>query len=407
MTVASESSPSYHGWKVVAAGALGAMVSFGSLFVYTFSVFLKPLTAEFGWSREEASRGFAVAALSVAVASPLLGRALDRMAPRKILLPAFVIFGCGVAALSLLQGSLAQFYLTLLVIGLFANATTQMGYSGAVSSWFTKRRGVALALVTGGVGVGSMLHPLLSQWMISNYGWRAAYLLLGGMILVCGIPLTALWVRRRPAVVASKSLPEKPGASVREALASREFWFLVLTLFLSSMAANGSLTHMAAHLTDRGLTPGSAALVTGLLGAANLIGRFLTGWLLDRYSGPRLSFVLLILMAMGMMFAREAASLPVAILSAILIGIGLGGEADVTPYLLSRYFGLLNFSLLYGLTWTFYALAGAAGPVVFGRVFDQTGSYALVLMAGAGLTVVSAIFMLLLREPKPLVDSSY
>lgn len=401
-----ESSPSYHGWKVVAAGALGATVSFGALFVYTFSVFLKPLTAEFGWTREQASRGFAVAAMSVALSSPFLGRALDRVAaPRAILLPAFAIFGAGIAALSLLQGSLAQFYLTLMIIGLVANATTQMGYSGVVSSWFRERRGIALAAVTAGVGVGSIVHPVLSQWMIANYGWRDAYLLLGALILLCGIPLTALWVRRSDTKMTAGQFTA--GATVRDALSSKEFWFLALTLFLSSMAANGSLTHMAAHLSDRGLTVGDAALVTGLLGAANLCGRFLTGWLLDRYSGPRISFVLLMLMAMGMTLARDASTFAAAAIAAICIGVGLGGEADVTPYLLSRYFGLRNFSLLYGLTWTFYALAGAAGPVAFGRVFDQTGSYGQVLTAGAILTAISSIFMLLLREPKPLVDSGY
>lgn len=405
MAADGESSASYHGWKVVAAGALGAMVSFGSLFVYTFSVFLKPLTTEFGWTREEVSRGFAVAAMSIAISSPLLGRALDRVSPRLILLPAFAIFGAGIAALSLLQGSLTQFYLTLLVIGLVGNATTQMGYSGAVSSWFRGHRGIALATVTAGVGVGSMVHPMLSQWMIANYGWREAYLLLGGLIVACGIPLTALWVRRAETKMTAGQ--SQTGATVREALSSREFWFLALTLFLSSMAANGSLTHMAAHLSDRGLTAGDAALVTGLLGAANLAGRFLTGWLLDRYSGPRISAGLLILMAMGMSIARDASTFPVAAIAAILIGVGLGGEADVTPYLLSRYFGLRNFSLLYGLTWTFYAFAGAAGPVAFGRVFDQTGSYAIVLVAAAILTALSAIFMILLREPKPLVDSGY
>ncbi|MBS1833953.1 MAG: MFS transporter, partial [Acidobacteria bacterium] len=253
-----ESSPSYHGWKVVAAGALGATVSFGALFVYTFSVFLKPLTAEFGWTREQASRGFAVAAMSVALSSPFLGRALDRVAaPRAILLPAFAIFGAGIAALSLLQGSLAQFYLTLMIIGLVANATTQMGYSGVVSSWFRERRGIALAAVTAGVGVGSIVHPVLSQWMIANYGWRDAYLLLGALILLCGIPLTALWVRRSDMKMTAGQ--SALGATVPDALSSKEFWFLALTLFLSSMAANGSLTHMAAHLSDRGLTVGDAA----------------------------------------------------------------------------------------------------------------------------------------------------
>jgi MFS family permease len=93
-----------------------------------------------------------------------------------------------------------------------------------------------------------------------------------------------------------------------------------------------------------------------------------------------------------------AQSLPVAILAAVLIGLGLGGEADITPYLLSRYFPLSSFSALYGITWTFYAIGGATGPVIFGRVFDEAGSYAVVLQYGAVLTVAAALLMLPMRQ---------
>src|SRR5690349_17365016 len=98
-----ESSPGYYGWRVVVAACLGVMVGFGSLFVYTFGVFLKPLNTEFGWSREAVSRGFGLAALTVAVCSPLLGRWLDVYGPRRVILPCLTLFGCGIASLSLLR----------------------------------------------------------------------------------------------------------------------------------------------------------------------------------------------------------------------------------------------------------------------------------------------------------------
>lgn len=395
-----EDSLQYPGWRVVLAAHLGTMVSFGSLLVFTFGIFLKPLAADFGWSREEISRAFAIAAMTVAVVSPFLGYALDRFGPRPIVLPCIGIFAIGLLLLSRLTNHLWHLYGIFLLIGIAGNGTTQMGYGGAVASWFTSRRGLALACVMAGVGIGSIVHPILAERCIAAFGWRAAYLTLGILVVVIGIPPAALWLRRRRSVEPNNTIQNKP--RTRSALGRREFWVLVIVLFLSSLAANGTLTHLAAHLSDHGMSAANAALATGILGGANLIGRLLTGWLLDRVFGPTLSLGLLVAMAAGFLLLTVTTSMPAAIAAAILIGVGLGGEADVTPYLLSRYFALPSFSTLYGLTWTFYAVAGGAGPVVFGRVFDASGSYDSVLRVAAGLTGIAALLMLAMRRyPDP------
>jgi predicted MFS family arabinose efflux permease len=373
------------------AAHFGVMFSFGSLLVFTFSVFLKPLTEEFGWSREQVSVAFGIAAMTVALASPMLGRLLDRLSPRPIVLICFLVFGCAFASLSLLTPHLWHLYATFVVIGIVGNGTTQMGFSGAVSSWFTRRRGMALAVVMAGTGIGSMVLPPLAQALISNVGWRGAYLVLGGMVLLAGLPLTALFLRRRVQEVAVRTASS---SSVADALRTRIFWILVGTLFLSSIAANGAITHLAALLTDRGIKPAQAALVASALGGASFAGRLITGALLDRFFGPWGAFLLLTVMAGGILLLARADTLAAGMTAAILIGFGLGGEADVTPYLLSRYFGLGSFSTLYGLTWTFYAVAGGIGPVVLGRMFDLTASYTNILTLLSIPTLFSAILML-------------
>jgi predicted MFS family arabinose efflux permease len=369
-------------------------MSFGSLLVFTFSVFLKPLTAEFGWSREQVSGAFGIAAMAVAVGSPMLGRLLDRGAPQRIVLFCFAVFGIAFASLSLLTPRLWHLYAVFLVLGIVGNGTTQMGYSGAVSSWFSRRRGMALALVMAGSGVGSMLLPPLAQALITTAGWRGAYLVLGGVVLLAGLPLTALYLRRRPGDPDAATGYAAPSKSVAQALRTRSFWILVATLFLSSIAANGALTHLVALLNDRGIAPGQAALVASALGGASFTGRLLTGALLDRFFGPRVAFLLLTVMAGGIFLLARADTFSAGLAAAILIGFGLGGEADVTPYLLSRYFGLGSFSTLYGLTWTFYAVAGGIGPVLVGRMFDLTASYANILTLLSIPTLFSAILML-------------
>jgi cyanate permease len=153
-------------------------------------------------------------------------------------------------------------------------------------------------------------------------------------------------------------------------------------------------------LTDRGISAGNAALAVSAMGAAILAGRLSTGWLLDRFFAPRVGACLFALSALGTFLLAGARTLPVGIEGAALIGFGMGGEGDITPYLLSRYFGLKSFSTLYGFTWTAYAIAGAVGPIVMGRAFDATGSYSALLMQLAAVTLVAAALLLLLPRYK-------
>jgi MFS family permease len=181
----------------------------------------------------------------------------------------------------------------------------------------------------------------------------------------------------------------------------------VVVLFLSSIAQNGAIAHLAALLTDRGVAPERAAIALSAMGGASLVGRLVAGWMLDRFFAARVAFGLLSIAGLGVFLLASADSLALGVLAAALIGFGMGGEADVTPYVLSRYFGLRAFSTLYGLTWTAYAFAGAIGPILMGKAFDATGSYERLLLLLALTTLASAVLMLL-TPPYPDVraDSS-
>jgi MFS family permease len=395
----SESDPGYHGWRVVLAASLGVMGAFGSLFVYTFSVFVKPLSAEFGWSREAISAGFAVAAVTLGAVSPLLGRWIDRVGPRQIILICVAVFSCGIASLSLLRGQVWQLYATCFVLGLVGNGAAHLSYSRAISGWFQRRLGLALAMVMVGAGLGAMILPVFAQAVISGFGWRAAYAALGGLALLLGLPLSWRYVREevkqtRPAASVEAVRPTK---SWQEGMRSGAFWIIVATLFVGSIAMNGAITHMVALLTDRRITAGDAALCASLLGGASVLGRVAAGWLLDRFFGARVAFAFTLLSAGGLFLLARASSFWEGALAAGFIGIGVGGEAAITPYLLSRYFGLRAFATLYGVTWTFYAVAGATGPILLGRSFDLTGSYSSLLRILAVLMVVAGGLYLLLR----------
>jgi MFS family permease len=182
----------------------------------------------------------------------------------------------------------------------------------------------------------------------------------------------------------------------QQGLGSFVFWIIVAVLCVSSISMNGAITHLSALLTDRGITPGDAALCASVLGGSSVLGRIGVGWLLDRFFGARVAFAVSLITAGGIFLLARASSFPAGCLAAALIGVGAGGEAAITPYLLTRYFGLRAFSTLYGLTWTFYAFAAGIGPVILGRAFDATGSYAALLVALATALASAALMNLLL-----------
>jgi MFS family permease len=170
-------------------------------------------------------------------------------------------------------------------------------------------------------------------------------------------------------------------------------------LFCSSIAQNAAIVHLPALLTDRGAAAYLGALAVSAMSGASLAGRLLTGWLVDRFFGAHVSFVLL---ALGTFLLAGAHSFSMGIAAAVLIGFGRGGESDVTPYLLSRYFGLRSLSTLYGFTWIATGLAGAAGPILMGRAFDATGSYEGLLIRLAIATLAVAFLMLAVPRSESL-----
>ena len=394
----SEFDLGYYGWRVVLAACLGVMAGFGSLFVYTFSVFVKPLAAEFGWSREAISSGFAIAAVTLGFSSPLLGRWIDRFGPRRIILSCMTIYVCAIASLSWLRFGLWQFYVTCVVLGIVGNGAAHLAYSRSISTWFHGRLGTALALVMVGAGLGAMILPVVAQSIISRSGWRAAYASLGGLALLLGLPLSWRYIRERGAMGNKSAAVTHAGMTWQQGVRSFAFWIITAILFVSSISMNGAITHLSALLTDRGLTTGDAALCASILGGSSLLGRIVVGWLMDRFFGPRVALVINLITGLGIFLLARATSFSAGCVATALIGVGAGGEAAITPYLLTRYFGLRAFSTLYGLTWTFYAAAGAIGPVILGRAFDASGSYAsLLTLLAAALGLAAATNLLLPR----------
>jgi predicted MFS family arabinose efflux permease len=394
----NENSIHYPGWGVLAAAFTGVMVSFAPIVPYTFSLFLDPLHASFGWNREAMGGAFALAAITVALVSPGIGALLDRFPPRRIILPAILLFALALVSLSRLTAHIGQFYLTFFALGLVANGTAQFAYTRTVLTWFSKRRGFALALLLSGSGVGSMLVPPLTQWMIQHHGWRSAFLLLGGVALL-GFPLTAMLVRNRPEPAIARVDNRVAGITVAAALRSAAFWILALITIFSAFNENGLVTNLAAILTQHGIAASSAALALSVRGGAGIVGRLCVGFAIDRVSPQRIQTFVLALASAGSLTLAFAGSGSMAFLGAAVLGVGLGSEADVCPYLLAHYFGRRHFSVLYGLTWTAYAIGGATGPLWIGHLYDRSGFYQPRFIVYLAAVAFGAVILSLFLRP--------
>lgn len=395
-----EESLRYPGWRVVGICQIGVLTGIATIFFTIFTLFIKPWQHEFGWSREQISQAFSLAAISVAICSPIMGRFLDRFEPRKLIAGLMVAFGLGFGSLGWLTPDLGRLYATTIFIGIAGTGTYQLGYARIVASWFERRLGLALSIVVAGSGLGSLLFPPLVQHSIMVYGWRHTYLILAILPIFIGAPLTFLFAPSLHAKSAHTSVDTQhdavSGLSWRRGLATRSFWLIALGVCCMSLAENGALVHLAPLLTDRGVTLPDAALIVSIIGGSSVAGRLLLGWILDYCEGSYIAACSLLLAGFGIFLLGRGHSFHSAIVAAVIAGLGMGCEFDLMPYMLKRYFGMRSFSTLYGLIYTVYAAAGAIAPLVLGHIYDITGSYTRILSLFSGLTAAAGICMLAL-----------
>src|SRR5271169_3386883 len=184
---------------------------------------------------------------------------------------------------------------------------------------------MALAFVMAGAGLGAMILPVVAQSIISRSGWRAAYASLGSLAFLLGLPLSWRYIREREGIGHGAGLAAHSGMTWQQGLRSFAFWIITAILFVSSISMNGAITHLSALLTDRGLTAGNAALCASIMGGSSLLGRIVVGWLLDRFFGPRVAFVINLVTALGIFLLARASTVPSGCIAAALIGVGAGG----------------------------------------------------------------------------------
>lgn len=391
---------------VLLGAGLGMGGGFAALYFSTLSLFLKPLAQQFGWGRGQTSAATALAMAGMAVGAVLVGRLIDRLGAAYVIACSAIGMAVLTGLMSILTGNAAFASVLCFCIGLVGAGTTPIGYLSVLPRWFDRRLGLALGAAMVGLGLGTVVFPMVAHQAIASFGWRVAYVLLAGVSLTVSVAawLMIFYADRRAVGYThpvAQSLAAE-GFTLREAMATPRYWLLVAVLFAASAAGLGMAIHGAALLTDRGVSAQAAAQIAALSGLGVMLGRLFAGSLMDSWSAPPVGAGSFLLGALGVVLYGHGPvdSIPVLSVAGVLAGFAIGAEGDLMPYAVRRYFGPKAFGAIFGTLFGVYALGGLLGPVMFGMAFDRTGSYQGVLMVAAAACVFSAIGCLFLGRER-------
>jgi OFA family oxalate/formate antiporter-like MFS transporter len=403
--------PFYYGWIILACVCCAGLSRQGGA-VATLSVFVSPMTAEFHWSRTAISGAVSLGGILAAVASPFLGRLLDREGARVVLWVAVLTTGLANMALSLTV-SLPMFYLLFCVARMNFAGPFDLGIYGAVNSWFIARRSFASAIASVGQMTGLVVLPMIGSLAMLTGGWRAGWLTIGVTVLVVGfIPAFLLMVRAPEDVglVPDGTRPVSSGASghvVRpepvftraQAVRTRSFWLLSLFTLLAYPVQAGVSLHQAPFLIERGLSPPVAASIVSYFSLMSGIASFGFGVLPKRLTARWKLALTGLLLCCGTSLYQSVHGAAGGYLAATFFGAGVGGLLVMLPIAWADYFGRGNYGSIRGLALTGQVLAQAAGPLLSGVLRDATGGYETSLACFAVLSGLSMLAALLATPP--------
>jgi MFS family permease len=386
-------------WLLIVAVWLTLGIAFGLMF--SFSVFLVPLLEEFRWSRGLAAGAFSLSSVVQGVLSPVVGTFVDRVGARRVILTGAVV----ISVSCLLASRITDVWHLYVVTGVFtAVGVCAVGFvpSGAlVAQWFAHRKASMMGIVFSGMGVGVLTVGPLAQWLISAYGWRHAYTVLGVGALVLLVPLVWVGVHDR-APAARRQAPvesaEHGGIEVRAALATPAFWALFFAYVCTPLAVFTVVTHQVAFAVDQGFPPLFVAWIFGLAGLMSIFGRVVFGVGADyigRAWSATISYGCTAAGTLGLL-SIETSQHPAGLyVYAVLFGLGFGARGPIITAIAADLFPGRRFGAIYGYMSLGNGLGGAIGPWFAGAVFDVTGSYRIAFLIATLFCVAgSACFWL-------------
>ncbi len=408
--------PFFYGWIILACLCCCGFARQGPA-VATLSIFVEPMTLDFGWSRAALAGAVSLGGILAALAAPLIGPVLDRRGARMMLCAAVLLTGISTMLLSLTQ-SILGFYLFFCIARLNFAGPFDIGIYGAVNSWFFARRAIVNAIVGLAQMLGLVLMPLIAHFAISAEGWRGGWLAVGSAVLLVGLPPAWLFLVRRPEDLGllpdggppapdatgradARVVRPEPAFSRREALRTPAFWLLSLYTVAVYPVQAGISLHQAPLMIESGLPPTVAATIVSTFSLTAALAGLGFG-LVARRIGVRTALAVsgAALGSSALLMLAIASALQ-GYLAAACFGVGIGGILTLLPLAWADYFGRASFGAIRGVALSMQVTAQACGPLISGLLRDASGSYALSLTVFATLSFLSALIALMVRPPRP------
>lgn len=384
----------YAGWKAALASLLGLGLGPSVILVFCFGTFVPALEKEFKWGIGAISFGATLITMMIIVTSVLAGFLCDRIGSRKMILWSIPLFAAGLAALSMVSLNISSFYIGLVLVSLVAAGVWPVTYNKITATWFDRQLGLSLGIVNAGIGLGAAAMPVITSQIITNYGWRTAYVVLG-CIALAAWPIAFFFIKEKviPARndVGAGPAPELQGMTFAQIRRTREFWLAAGGFFVLGAASSSIVVHQVRILLDIGISLQQATAMQAVLGIALIAGRVGTGWLLDRFHASSVMTIMCALAAAALLLLIFKAPWGTAPLCAALVGFVIGAEFDVLAFLIPRYFGRRAFGITYGVIYAVFQLAAGAAIVLLGVSRGSTGSYSVGLSVVAALLVVGGV----------------
>lgn len=407
----------FYGWIIVGVVFLIGFTEAG-VFQNILSIFLKPMSLEFGWSRSTITGAIAVGSICGGLSSPFIGPILDKHGPRKLAFLGILALSLGLVALSLLSQAW-QLYFFFGIGRMMAVGMLSLVISVSVSNWFIKKRGRAMGIAHLGSRIGSGVFPPFVQFLILGVGWRLAWGVLGVVVFILSAIPAILFLKRRPEDIGllpdgeeargegdtpdteDLSPPEpEPVWSRSQVMRSPSFWMLVIVTSFIRLSGAGFNFHIFPFLTDQGMSPKTAVLVLSIVAFASAGGSLLLGMLAERYSPKKLlavSLVILSVLFVGVFGAVK--NVPLIFALALAVGIVRGGLMPILPVIYAEYFGRSSIGTVLGLSGPFGFSANALGPIIGAVCFDLLGSYFVPFLIFSILLLIAGILSWVIPQP--------
>ena len=397
----------FYGWVVLLASV--AIIAVGTGTIFSLAVFLRPLEEEFGWTRSLISGVAFVNWVIFGVGSFVAGVLSDRIGARRVVAVGAALLGAALVASSQIRTA-AQLYVAFGVIGAIGASAFYVPLSATATRWFAARRGLAMGIISSGMGLGILVVPPTARALITTLGWRATFATFGGLTwIVGGVALPYLVNRPEDRglqgygaeiqAAGPRAVPAGGDMTAAGVLRHPAFWGVALVHFGCCAAHSGPIFHMVAHAMDLGVTKMAAASMLGLSGGTSIAGRLSSGVLADRFGARPALVGMLAIQALVLSFYLYAGAAVSLFVVALFFGVAYGGAMPLYALVAREFFGDRVVGTTFGGIFFISCIGMGLGAYGGGFLYDQLGTYWSLHVAstlvGAGAVAVA----LALRPP--------